>query len=395
MDANGLLGGEFKSRQNQRSNTMKLALCDDNGAVYGYATGKPGAGGNGKWQWLLARVLIQSGWSVVVSVRQHAPEVELDQSPQILLDPTQQRMIDGVKFVGMPEGHFVVAWSKFLAAEKPDWWYWQGAEALWGAMVLIAKTMGVRAIFSTAMDSDVQPRVALTRRQRWWPLYALGLNAVDRIVVQHRGQLSELNRKLRRKAAVIPGLVPTHERVKTHAERKNYVVWVAFLRQTKRPDLLIEIARKSPELHFVVCGAMTGYRAPHGYGEKIVEEMRSLPNVEYTGHVDQSRILKTMADAATLLCTADVEGFPNTFLEAWSVGTPVVSLGIDPGGVIKEKGLGFVSGTIEQAVSDIRDLVNSPELFAAASRRSRKHIEDVHSDAAVAKVFNQAILGVS
>jgi glycosyltransferase involved in cell wall biosynthesis len=374
---------------------MKLAFCDDNGTVYGYATGDRGAGGNGKWRWLLARVLIRSGWSVVVGVGQHAPEVRLDDRSTRILDRRQERVIDGVRFMRMPRGHLVLAWSRFLAAERPDWWYWQGAEAIWGAMVLIAKTMGVRGIYSSAMDSDVQPRIALTRRQGWWPLFACGLHAVDRIVVQHAGQLSELSPKLQPKATVVPGLVPIPDRVKLQAERGNYVAWIAFLRQTKRPDLLIEIARESPEMHFVVCGAMTGYRAPSGYSEKIVEEMRSLPNVEYLGHVDQGRVLEIMADAAALLCTADVEGFPNTFLEAWSVGTPVVSLGIDPGGVIKERGLGFVSGTIEQAVSDIRSLVSSPEIFAAASNRSRKYIEEVHSEAAVARVFNNAILGVS
>jgi glycosyltransferase involved in cell wall biosynthesis len=374
---------------------MKIAFCDGNGTVYGYATGDQGAGGNGKWQWLLARLLIQSGWSVVVGVGQHAPEVDLDdRSPQIL-NPTQERVIEGVRFVRMPQGQFVLAWSKFLMAERPDWWYWQGAEAIWGAMLLVAKAMRIRGIYSSSSDSDLQPRSALTRRQRWWPLYAWGLNAVDRIVVQHHGQLSELSRKLQSKAAVVPGLVLTPERVKLQAERRNYIVWVSFLRQMKRPDLLIEIARKSPELHFVVCGAMTNFQSPGGYGEKLVKEMHSLPNIEYRGHVDQCQVLKIMADAAALLCTSDVEGFPNTFLEAWSVGTPVVSLNIDPGGVISERCLGFVSGTTEQAVSDIRTLVNSPEVFAAISSRSREYIEEVHSNAEVARLFNKAILGVS
>ena len=372
---------------------MKLAFCDNNGMVYGYATGEPGAGGNGKWKWLLASALTQSGWSVVVGIGQHLPEAKLDgRSTQ--LNPNQERVIDGVRFVRLPPGHLILTWSKFLAAERPDWWYWQGAEAFWGAMVLVAKAMRVRGIYSSAMDADVQPRLALTRRQRWWPLYALGLNAVDRIVLQHRGQLSKLSRRLQPKATVVTGLVSISERVKPQAERGNHIAWIAFLRQTKRPDLLIEIARKSPELHFVVCGAISGYRAPVGYSEKMVEDMRSLPNVEYLGHVDQDRTLKIMADAAALLCTADVEGFPNTFLEAWSVGTPVVSLGIDPGGIIKEKGLGFISETIDQAVSDIRSLVNTPEVFARASSRSRRYIEEVHSDAAVARAFNEAILGV-
>jgi glycosyltransferase involved in cell wall biosynthesis len=374
---------------------MKLAFCDNNGMVYGYATGEPGAGGNGKWQWLLARALAQSGWSIVVGIGQHEPEAKLSAQSTHMLNPRQECVIDGVRFVKLPPGHIMFTWPKFLAAERPHWWYWQGPEAIWGAMVLVAKAMRIQGIFSSAMDSDVHPRLALTRRQHWWPLYALGLNAIDRIFLQHSGQLSELSRKLQPKAAVVPGVVSKLKQVKSQAERGNHIAWIAFLRQTKRPDLLIEIARKSPELHYVVCGAMTGFRAPAGYSGQIVAEMCSLPNVEYLGHVDQDQALKIMADAAALLCTADVEGFPNTFLEAWSVGTPVVSLGIDPGGIIKGNSLGFVSGTTDQAISDIRSLVDSPEVFAGASSRSRKYIEAVHSDTAVARAFNAAILGAT
>jgi glycosyltransferase involved in cell wall biosynthesis len=273
----------------------------------------------------------------------------------------------------------------------PNWWYWQGAEALWGALLAVAKTKGVRGIFSTSSDGDIRPRTALMRRQRWWPLYAWGLNNVERIFVQHHGQLSGLNGKLRAKTNVVPGLVSTREGVKPRSERRNHVAWVAFLREQKRPDLLIEIARRTPEVKYVVCGATTTYLARPGYGDGIVKQLQSLPNVEYLGHTSASEALDIMGNAAALLCTSELEGFPNTFLEAWSVGTPVVTLNIDPGGVIQERNLGFVSRTQEQAATDIRRLLRSPQTFDAVSTAARRYVEDVHSDAAVAAIFNNAI----
>ena len=65
-----------------------------------------------------------------------------------------------------------------------------------------------------------------------------------------------------------------------------------------------------------------------------------LSNVKYCGQVTPDKDLQVIANAAILLSTSDQEGFPNTFLEAWSAGTPVVSLKIDPDRIIEQMGLG-------------------------------------------------------
>ena len=360
---------------------MKIVLA--NNIVHRYAANDSrAAGGAERLQWMLARALAQAGWSVAVGVRER-------------LAPGQEEVIEGVRFVGMEPAEtgkaFLGSWSRFLEAEKPDWYYWQGADPLFGAVLLAAKRKGVRGIFSAAFDRDVRPRIALTRKQHLWPLYALGLRGVERIFVQHTGQLSDLNKRLRKKATVIPGVVGLNGNIKSLKQRGNYVAWVAVLRQPKRPDLLVEMARKSPDLRYVVCGGPSTHRTPPGYSEKIVADLRSLPNVEYLGHVPPDRTLETIGNATALLSTSDQEGFPSTFLEAWAAGTPVVSRRVDPDGIIGANGLGFVSNGIDRAISDLRDLMNCPDVFDAASNRSRNYIQKTHSGAAVARAFNDAV----
>jgi len=370
---------------------VKIALIND--VIFGYATGDAGvAGGAEKAQWLIAQALARSGWSVVIGVRK--------------LKPGEEHLIEGVRFVGIGSGNslgplrdeavdLLIAWSKFLSVEKPDWWYWRAADPLWGALLLIAKTKGVRAIFASAFDTDVNPRVALTRRKHWWPLYAWGLSAVDRIFVQHTGQFSGLSHKLQQKANIVPSIVSMRDRVKTYAERTKRVAWIGVLREPKRPDLLIDIAQRNPDLQFVVCGGTSSHRSPAGYGERIVNQFRSLPNIDYLGHVPPQRAAEISADALALLCTSDREGLPNTFLEAWSAGTPVVTLKIDPGDAVREKRLGYVSGTVEQAASDIRALMRSRNVFEDMSSRARKHVEESHSDESVVKIFTRAVQGLN
>lgn len=359
---------------------MKVVLV--NNIVYDYASGAPSAtGGAERYQWLLARALAANGWSVAVGVRG-------------ALKAGERKVIDGVEFVGIGQEQIFLALYRFLAAERPDWWYWQCASHLWGPAVAIARLLQVRTIFSAGVDRDVHPHYALFRRPRWWWLYAWGLSQSDRIFVQHGGQLSELAPRQQAKACILPGIVDRTGDMKPHSERSKYVVWVAMLRQVKRPDVLMEIARMAPTVPFVVCGGPTTFMSPPGYGERIVAALRAVSNIDYRGKIAPDRTLRVIADAATLLSTSDEEGFPSTFLEAWSAGTPVVSLKIDPDRILERAGLGVVSGSIANAVADITSLLDSPQRRDEIAARARRYVAENHSEAAVASAFERALQGV-
>lgn len=352
---------------------MKLAFAND--GIYAYAVRSPLAvGGAERQQWLLARALAARGWHVTVGVRK-------------LLNAKERRTIDGVDFVGIGQGQILLAWSEFLAAVRPDWWYWRCADHLLGLGVEIAKLRRVRTIFAAGFDRDVQPRYALSRRPRWWPLYAWGLARTDRILVQHHGQMSQLAPRWRVKARILPSIVGDIQSGPPHAERQRYVAWVAMLRHAKRPDILIEVARQAPALHFIVCGGLSTFVAPPGYSERTIAALRALPNIEYRGRVTAQEAQQVIANAAVLLSTADGEGFPNTFLQAWSSGTPVVSLVIDPDDTIKHEGIGTVCEDAAQAVADLEALLDSWQRREAIADRARQYVAKTHGEAGIVPMF--------
>jgi len=356
---------------------MKIVFVND--SIYAYALGTP-VGGAERQQWLLARALAAAGWSVTVGVRK-------------ALDAGAHRALDGVECVGIGRGQIFSAWYRLLSSERPDWWYWRCADHLWGPAVEIAKLTAVRTIFAAAFDSDVQPRHALFRRPRWWPLFAWGLARTDRIFVQHSRQFSKLALPWQSKAYIVPSLAGETTIVKPHSERKKSVAWVAMLQQSKRPDLLVEIAQRTPHIRFIVCGGLSSHRSPPGYSERIVDALRALPNIEYRGLVAPDHAQQVIADAAILLSTSDGEGFPNTFLEAWLSGTPVVSLKIDPDCIIERAGLGVVSGSMENTIANINVLMDSPQQREEIAARARQYIAEAHSEAAVITAFECAIRG--
>ena len=361
---------------------MKIVYVND--ILYGYATGDPSAkGGAERYGWHLMRALASAGWSVTVGV-------------QSALRKEEERIIDGVRFLGIGRSvHFLLDWYRFLKHERPDWCFWQCAGHLWGPAAEIARWLGVRTAFSTMYDLDVQPRKALTRRKNWWLLYKWGLQRSNLIFIQHYGQGDYLPLRWQQRAFLLPGIVSLPDRVTPHAERNGTVVWAAVIRPPKRPDLLVEIARRLPTVHFVVCGAPSLSHWNAGAIESTMTQLRSLPNVDYRGHVAPEQTVKAIGEASLLLSTSDGEGFPSVFLEAWAAGTPVVSIQIDPDHKIRNCELGKVGDTVEGTVEAVRSLMASPECRQDMGMKSRRHVEEMHCPIAAVRAVETAVTTVS
>lgn len=357
---------------------MKIVYVND--IVYGYATGNPSAkGGAERYGWHLARALAAAGWSVTVGVL-------------YALQQGEERIIEGVRFLGIGcRAHFLLAWYRFLKKERPDWCFWQCADHMWGPAAEIARRLGVRAAFSSMHDIHVQLRKSLVKRKNLWPLYAWGLQRSDVIFVQHDGQRELLPSRWQQKAYPLPGIVPLPSTITPHSERNGTVVWVAVIRPAKRPDRLIEIARRLPMIRFVVCGSPTLKLWDAQRIEEILTQLRSLPNVDYRGHVAPSEILKVIGEADLLLSTSDGEGFPSVFLEAWAAGTPIVSVQIDPDHKIRNYKLGMVTDTVDGAVDAVRTLMASPERRKDMGINARRHAEELHSPVAAVSAFETAV----
>lgn len=361
---------------------MKIVYVND--VVYAYATGDSSAnGGAERYGWHLTRALANAGWSVTVGVRYALREGE-------------EQIIDGVRFVGLSRRmHFLVDWYRFLKSERPDWCFWQCADHLLGPAAEIARWLGVRMAFSTMHDLDVQPRKAFMRRRNWWPLYAWGLQRSNLIFVQHKGQRDYLPARWQRRTYLLPGIVSLPAAVTPHPQRNGMVAWVAVIRPAKRPDRLVEIARRLPMIRFVVCGAPTSNLWDPGELEEILAQLRSLPNVDHRGHLAPEEALKLIGNASLLLSTSDGEGFPSVFLEAWAAGTPIVSIQIDPDHKIKNAELGMVAYTVDEAVDAVCSLMTLFQVRQDMGMRARRHVEETHSPIAAVRAFEAAIVNAS
>jgi glycosyltransferase involved in cell wall biosynthesis len=139
------------------------------------------------------------------------------------------------------------------------------------------------------------------------------------------------------------------------------VAFVGRLDPIKRPWLVFELARRLPEVDFVLAGRL------HFTGDGAWEPGRLPANVRVLGHVDGAGKTELLASAWMLVNTSIHEGLAISFLEALHCATPIVSCQ-DPESVTSRFGLyvGRWDGDGMDAIDDfeaaIRQLVDDHEL---------------------------------
>jgi glycosyltransferase involved in cell wall biosynthesis len=333
-----------------------------------------GIGGAERQQWLLARALAARGCDVLVYSAADGGEPDVE--------------IEGVSFHGIRAARPESAWWRILRRERPDWWYVRGSDHTLGIKVPMAHRAGSRVVFAIAHDFDCTPRRALTRRKYLWFLYASGLKRADRILVQHEGQRGMLAPDLQARAVLVPSVAVVGE---NRRDRDDYVAWIASLRETKRPHLVAEIARRLPEVRFVVCGPPTRSYTSPGYADGILDVLGSCPNIDYRGRVSPVEAQRVIENSALFLSTAAAEGFPNTFLQAWGSGVPVVSLGLDPGDVIRRHAAGLLADGVEDAAACILDLLRDRERNSELGANGHAYVRERHDESAVAERLLSAL----
>ena len=253
-----------------------------------------------------------------------------------------------------------------------------------------------RFLYALAHDDHCRPWSAYAYK-RWLhaPLYALGLRSADAILVQHEDQRALLAPRLRSRAMHVPNLVRSFaSSPRSFEDTAIDAVWVAQIRPEKRLERFLDLAASAPELR---CSVIGGFDPTLPLSCRVALETRmlSLGNVTYRGPEPADVVMSLIARSKVLVNTSSGEGFPNTMLEAWSLGVPVVSLSVDPGGVVAEHGIGRVSGADDRLRSDVCALASSGPLNQAMGARALAYVQDRHSLAAVRAALARAIPGSS
>jgi glycosyltransferase involved in cell wall biosynthesis len=263
-----------------------------------------------------------------------------------------------------------------------------GAEIETGQTAFVCSLLRRRFVFCLASDGDFGAHLHAGR----WGLegkgYRFGLRRADQIIAQTETQRRGLRLATGLDSSIIPmAIMPPSATVSASTGHRPHVLWVGRIIASKRLDRLLEAARKCPDTVFDIVGTPN---QESGHATALMREASQLSNVVVHGRVPASTLASLYAGASLLCCTSELEGFPTTFLEAWSCGVPVVTT-FDPDGIVSANGLGQVSTNLEDLINTLHVLLADGKAREPLARAARQYYKEHHSIEGVCQRFKRML----
>jgi glycosyltransferase involved in cell wall biosynthesis len=291
--------------------------------------------------------------------------------------------------------------SRLLDDLNPDLIYQRGVRAHVGIVVKWCKRNNKKLVLGISSEANCSRRGILDLNNFFlsYPFKILdsflsvtGLKNADIIVAQNHIQQKLLLQNFNRDSIIIPNGHP----IPLSPIKKSdlpIVCWIANIKENKQPQLFIKLADKCRDLNvkFVFAG-----RPGKGSCQRnIIEETKKVPNLTYLGELPLKKTNELLLKSSLFVNTSIIEGFPNTFIQAWMRENPVVSLNCDPDDIIKSYKIGYHSGKFEQLTKDVRYLLENEEIRKKMGKKAREYAIKNHNIEKISKqyleVFNKLL----
>jgi len=270
---------------------------------------------------------------------------------------------------------------------RPAVIYQRVACAYTGICAFYSRRRSIPMIWHVAHDTDVAPRllervrnVPRQRLEKWAVEY--GVRNATRIVVQTRHQAGLLQNNYGRRAdAVIPNFHPAATETMVKSGPRT-VIWIANLKPWKRPDAFLRLAAcfgKRTDVRFIMVGSPAPSAGNGAWRDALTRGIEAASNLEYLGQKTHAEVNDLLARSHIFVNTSTHEGFPNTFIQAWMREVAVVSLSVDPDGVLERERIGVCAHTESGLEAAVRTLLDDPAALSGYAKRGREYAAAHHS----------------
>jgi len=341
---------------------------------------------------LIAHELVKRGWQVSFVTLDHGQA-----------DGIEHDGIRVFKAYGKNEGgrgirFFHPRWTGLNAAMQradADIYIQRTAGIETGQVAHWTRRNGRKFVYAVASEPECDRRVGNRTSWRERAFFKYGLRRADAVVAQTRRQVEllkqtySINAHLIRSAGVDPKPNLTDESLKQRLQTPR-ILWVGRFSRPKRVDRLLSIARACSEYQFDIVG---DHPNPAPDIAAAVADLREQANVTMHGFVPYREVGTHFDRAAALLCTSEWEGFPNTFIEAWSRGIPVLS-SVDPDEIINENQCGATWTEDKQVSPLLKTLFENPQEYIETARRARDCFTMTHTIDQVASQWEALLIAI-
>lgn len=354
-----------------------MKVCFFSPAAYGYFNpdGNKWAGGAETQQVLIARHMVTKGIDVSFIVGDYGQaDVEIHEGITVIKSFAPFKGNRKLRF--LPDMNRI---RRAMEIADADIYNQRSTSFYTGQLAWFASRMGKAFTFSIGSDYNCYPdcmgRLA-------WPmpgLYRYGVRKADAIIAQTEKQRVILRDEFGTDSVLIrngieiddgdapPGGSPILGRPE--------ILWVGSFRRLKRPELLLELARRVPEADFTMLG---GLKLEESYAAGVLREAEQIDNLTFGGFVHPNEIDDYYRRAYLYVNTSSLEGFPNTYLHSWRNGLPVFTIDIDPDSLIADNGIGFTAGDFDRLAAEVKSMLSDPARRNAMSARALEYVRKNH-----------------
>jgi glycosyltransferase involved in cell wall biosynthesis len=266
---------------------------------------------------------------------------------------------------------------------QPDFIYQRVGCSYTGVCAYYANKHAINMIWHIAHDLDVRPDQSMQqwRKPHHWlekKLLEYGVHHAPMIVAQKQSQADDLKTFYNRCVNKIVANFQPNPHVEKNHSSKPHVVWISNHKPEKNPEIFIDLAEELCE-KLEVKFTMAGRPLPTPWGKSVVERAKNSPAVNFVGELKQEDLNLLLESAHLMVNTSDHEGFPNTFIQSWMREVPVISLYVDPDGVLSKNKIGVLCKSKENLISECAKLINKPEERKAMALSARDYATHIHS----------------
>lgn len=250
---------------------------------------------------------------------------------------------------------------------------------------------GRKLVFWAQMEFDAYPELRPLKRIPGL-LQSIGTRCADIVLAQNKSQVEGFRKNFGKEAKLIQNISGNLSAEHGHSNDEKStidVLWVGNSMAKKRYEVVVALAKALPDYSFAIA---MNKAVPARYLEAEAR-CRSAGNIEFLGEVNPVDMESWYGKARLLLNTSTQEGFPNTYLQAWQHGIPVVSLCIDPDDVVTKYNLGVVidksltrltEGDEERyaavLIEPVRKLLTDDLTYARLAKNARAYVSENHSE---------------
>jgi glycosyltransferase involved in cell wall biosynthesis len=350
------------------------------GALSGTNTGH--IGGIERQQALMAHWLAEHGYDTSMITWDEGPGDCVVDGIKVYTLGRREKGLPGLRF-------FHPRWTGLINAMKranADIYHYHCGDLALGQVSLWTNLHGKKTIYSVASDPDCDPQLPSLSPWRERILYKYGLQHTDIVIAQTLRQQEMLRDGFDVRAQVIPmpctGLAKNNRNFDSGKDIPH-ILWVGRFSQEKRLEWLLDVAEALPQYIFDVVGSSN---TRSEYARDLQQRAGSISNVALHGRVPDHDLNTLYHRARLLCCTSVFEGFPNTFLEAWSVGLPVIST-FDPDKIIARKKLGQPACSVVEICAGITVFIEDSRRWQEASSAAQSYFNTHHTLDAVMPNF--------